>query len=180
MIIAPSKAIKAEQIVDDLMRAYGQEILQLVYAYVHDKAIAEDLTQEIFVKCYRSLDSYKGKSHIKTWLWRIAINHTKDYLKSWYHQHVYVTEDTYLHTMQTTSTVEQRIVQQDEDTALANAVMDLPILYREVIYLFYFEEWKIQEIAKMLRTNSNTVKTRLRKGKMLLKNRLEESQWRND
>ena len=76
-----------------MMNKYGQEILQLVYSYVNNKEVAEDLTQDIFVKCYKSLHTYKGKSKLKTWLWRIAINHCKDYLKSWYNKNVIATEN---------------------------------------------------------------------------------------
>lgn len=170
----------AEDVVDSLMQQYGQNILQLVYAYVHNEAVAEDLTQEIFLKCYKALPTYAAKSSMKTWLWRIAINHTKDYLKSWYNQHVQTTEDAFLHTIDSNETIEQQIIQQDEDAALAQAVMQLPVMYREVIYLFYFEDYSIKEIAVILPANENTVKTRLRKGKALLKERLEAAQWTSD
>lgn len=56
---------------------------------------------------------------------------------------------------------------------MANAVMELPLKYREVIYLFYFEELPIKEIAEVTQVKENTVKTRLRRAKDLLKERLE-------
>lgn len=162
-----------EETVESLMQMYGQSILQLVYAYVHNEAVAEDLTQEIFLKCYKALPTYQAKSSLKTWLWRIAINHAKDYLKSWHNQNVYTADDTVLHNVQSSEAIEQQIIQQDEDAALANAVMQLPVIYREVIYLFYFEDYTMKQIAALLQVNENTVKTRLRKGKALLKIRLE-------
>lgn len=162
-----------EAFIDEIMNKYGQEILQLVYSYVNNKEVAEDLTQDIFVKCYNSLHTYKGKSKLKTWLWRIAINHCKDYLKSWYNKKIILTgnESTYIGVQK--ESVEQTVIQQDEDQRLASAVMNLPIKYREVIYLFYFEELPIKEIAVVIEVNENTVKTRLRKAKELLKARLE-------
>jgi RNA polymerase sigma-70 factor, ECF subfamily len=162
-----------EVLIDGIMNQYGQEILQLVYSYVNNKEIAEDLTQDIFVKCYKSLHTYKGKSKLRTWLWRIAINHCKDYLKSWYNQKVILTEheSTYMEVQK--ESVEQTVIQQDEDQRLASVVMNLPIKYREVIYLFYFEELPIKEIAIVIEAKENTVKTRLRKAKKLLKERLE-------
>lgn len=175
-----TKSENYEQLIDELMSTHGQDILQLVYAYVHNETIAEDLTQEIFVKCYKGLPSYRGRSSIKTWLWRIAINHAKDYLKSWYNQNVKITEDTILNRTTLSSSVEQIVVQQDEDTELAAAVMSLPIKYREVIYLVYFEELTMKEAATVLQLNENTIKTRLRKGKLLLKNILEGSEWKSD
>ena len=55
---------KAE-VIEEIMNKYGQEILQLVFSYVKNVQIAEDLTQDIFVKCYHSLHTYKGKSKLR-------------------------------------------------------------------------------------------------------------------
>jgi RNA polymerase sigma-70 factor, ECF subfamily len=60
--------------IDYIMNKYGQDILQLVYSYVNNKEVAEDLTQDIFVKCYKALHTYSGKSKLKTWLWRIKMD----------------------------------------------------------------------------------------------------------
>ncbi|MFB5089639.1 sigma-70 family RNA polymerase sigma factor [Psychrobacillus sp. PGGUH221] len=158
------------------MMLYGQDLLQLVYTYVKDKALAQDLTQEIFVKCYEAYPTYKGKSKLKTWMWRIAINHCKDYLKSWYNKNILVTVDVGVD-MKASSDVEQQVIQQDEQERLAKMVMELPIMYREVIYLFYFESYTSKEIACVLSINENTVKTRIRKAKQFLKEQLEVSEW---
>lgn len=162
-----------EALIDEIMNKYGQEILQLVYSYVNNKEVAEDLTQDIFVKCYKSLHTYKGKSKLRTWLWRIAINHCKDYIKSWYNKKVIVTENESYTGVQKES-VEQTVIQNDEDHRLASAVMNLPIKYREVIYLFYFEELPIKDIAMVIEVKENTIKTRLKRAKELLKKGLEE------
>lgn len=162
-----------EALIDEVMTKYGQDILQLVYSYVKNREIAEDLTQDIFIKCYKSLHTYTGKSKLRTWLWRIAINHCKDYLKSWYYRKVVMTDvepDT--HKTQK-ELVEQVVVQRETDDELISAIMELPIKYREVIYLFYYEELPLKEIAVVTDTGNNTVKTRLKRGKELLKERLE-------
>ncbi|TLS37178.1 sigma-70 family RNA polymerase sigma factor [Pseudalkalibacillus caeni] len=165
-----------EALIDDLMCSYGQDILQLVFSYVKNKATAEDLTQEIFVKCYKSLHTYKQNAKIRTWLWRIAINHTKDYLKSWYYRNVQLAKDEETEiVVQERVTPEQTVVQRDEDRELAETVMELSVDYREVVYLFYFEELSLREIAEVTGVKENTVKTRLRRAKQLLKERLEGS-----
>lgn len=163
-----------EDLIDEIMNKYGQEVLQFVYSYVNNKEVAEDLTQDIFVKCYKSLHTYKGNSNLKTWLWRIAINHCKDYLKSWYNKKVIVTEDDFTYMESQKESVEQIVIQSAEDSRLASAVMNLPIKYREVIYLFYYEELSIKEIATVIEVKENTIKTRLKKAKELLKKGLEE------
>ncbi|MEI5905547.1 sigma-70 family RNA polymerase sigma factor [Bacillus spongiae] len=168
------EAEEKEALFNELLTKHGQEILQLCYSYVKDPSIAEDLTQDIFVKCYKSLHTYSGKSKLRTWLWRIAINHCKDYLKSWYHKNVVMTEKESFIKSSSNRDVEDLVVQKDEDTRLASAVMNLPVTYREIIYLFYFEELSIKEISFVIKKNENTVKTRLRRAKKLLKKRLEE------
>ncbi len=70
--------------------------------------------------------------------------------------------------------VEQTVIQNAEDRELASAVMSLLIKYREVIYLFYYEELSIKEIATVIDVKENTIKTRLKKAKELLKEGLEE------
>jgi RNA polymerase sigma-70 factor, ECF subfamily len=164
-----------EVLLDKLMKMYGQEVLQLVYSYVKDKTLAEDLTQDIFVKCYKAFDTFNGKSKLRTWLWRVAINHCKDFLRSWYNKNVVLSGDKELINNGLISMVEEAVVQKDEDDQLIQAIMMLPIKYREVIYLFYYEELPIKEIADLTDTGDNTVKTRLRRAKELLKVKLEES-----
>ncbi|WP_342505070.1 sigma-70 family RNA polymerase sigma factor [Sporosarcina sp. FSL K6-2383] len=162
-----------EVLMDEIMSRYGQDILRLVYSYVNNKELAEDLTQDIFVKCYKSLHTYKGRSSLRTWLWRIAINHCKDFLKSWYNKHVVITEEQPISHRTTKEMVEEVVIQKEEDDQLIAALMALPIKYREVIYLFYYEELLIKEIAVITVASVNTVKTRLRRAKELLKERLE-------
>ena len=160
--------------IDEIMNRYGQEILQLSFSYVKNKQIAEDLTQEIFVKCYKSLHTYSGKSKFRTWLWRIASNHCKDYLKSWYNKNVFTTDYQPIYDSLRSDSVEQTVIQEEQDDQLASAVMELPVNYREVIYLFYFEEMSIKEISVVTEVKENTIKTRLKRAKELLKERLEE------
>ena len=162
-----------EVLLDEIMNRYGQDILRLAYSYVNDREVAEDLTQDIFVKCYKALHTYRGKSKLRTWLWRIAINHCKDYLKSWYNKKVIITENESTSNKTKKEMVEQVIIQKEEDHQLMTSIMTLPIKYREVIYLFYYEELLIKEIAVVTEVSANTVKTRLRRAKQLLKERLE-------
>ncbi|MEY8188758.1 sigma-70 family RNA polymerase sigma factor [Peribacillus simplex] len=162
-----------ESLLDEIMSLYGQDILQLVYSYVKDPVVAEDLTQEIFIKCYKALSTYNQQSNIRTWLWRIAINHCKDYRKSWYFRKVSTAEEEQEWT--STDDVEEEVIQQDEDRQLAVAVMELPIQYRELIYLHYFQEMKLKEISEITGVKLGTVKTRMRQAKRRLKTYWEES-----
>lgn len=88
-----------------------------------------------------------------------------------------MTENQYPTSYINRSGIEEKVIQKQEDQQLISAIMLLPVKYREVIYLYYFEENSIKEIALVTETGTNTVKTRLRRAKALLKNALEEKKW---
>jgi RNA polymerase sigma-70 factor, ECF subfamily len=66
MIIDGIALEEKELIIDEIMKQYGQEILQLAFSYVNNKVVAEDLTQDIFVKCYKNLHTYSGNAKLRT------------------------------------------------------------------------------------------------------------------
>ena len=78
--------------------------------------------------------------------------------KSWYNKKVIVTEDEFAYIGIQNDSVEQTVIQNAEDSRLASAVMSLPIKYREVIYLFYYEELSIKEMATVIDVKENTIK----------------------
>lgn len=173
MLVEVITAEDKEHILNEAMNEHGQDLLQLVYSYVNHTSVAEDLTQDIFVKCYNALHTYNGKSKFRTWLWRIAINHCKDFLKSWYNNRVIPTEEEPSFHRTEVDVVEHEVIQKEDDENLIHAIMQLEIKYREVIYLFYYEELSIKEIALVTEVSDNTVKTRMRRAKELLKICLE-------
>ncbi|AEG60271.1 sigma-70 family RNA polymerase sigma factor [Desulforamulus ruminis] len=158
-----------EETLDFIMIQYGKDILQLAYTYVKDLSQAEDLAQEIFIKCFRHLDSFKQQANVKTWLYRIASNHCKDYLKSWHHRKVTVNDKITELLLFSNHQVDEEVIKKDEDEELVEAVFQLKIKYREVIYLYYYEDFSIKEISQALKVNENTVKTRLKRARQLLK-----------
>lgn len=164
-----------EELINELINTYGQDLLKLVYSYVNSQEVAEDLTQDIFIKCYKTLDTFKGRSSIKTWLWRIAINQCKDYLKSWHKRNVFPSENQTVFDQVDHEHVEHHVIQKDTDVALVRAVMKLPIKYREVVYLHYYEDLPIKEISAVINKNQNTIKTRLKRAKELLRKELERA-----
>nr|WP_082794463.1 sigma-70 family RNA polymerase sigma factor [Halobacillus sp. KGW1] len=161
-----------ERAIAEIMHTYGDDVLRLVYTYVRNQAIAEDLTQEIFIKCYTNLHKYNGTSKLKTWLWRIAINQCKDYLKSWYNRKVIAVGEETLRQKEEPLGTEEKVVRGFMDVELIAAVMQLPPKYREVIYLYYYEEMTAKEIGNVTKKSENTIKTRLKRAKELLENQL--------
>jgi RNA polymerase sigma-70 factor, ECF subfamily len=163
-----------EQIIDQLMHEYSDGILHLVYTYVKNRATAEDLTQEIFIKCYEKINKFNQQSTIKTWVYRIASNHCKDYLRSWHYRKISFSNKILEYIPSKSPHVDDEVITKNEENTLTNAVMNLPLKYREVVFLHYYEELSIAEINKITTVNSNTLKTRLKRAKELLKEKMIE------
>jgi RNA polymerase sigma-70 factor, ECF subfamily len=167
--------LDSREIINDLMDRYGTEVLHLTYTYVRNRQTAEDLTQEIFIKCFEKLYTFEGKASIETWLYRITVNHFKDYVKSWYHRKIVVTD--YISSFFTAaphSGADEAFLEKEKKNEVLEAVYHLPLKYREIIFLYYFKEWTQKEISEICELNLSTVKARLIKAKTLLKERMLE------
>jgi RNA polymerase sigma-70 factor, ECF subfamily len=146
----------------------------LVFTYVKKKDIAEDLVQDIFIKCYKNIDRFKGNASVKTWIFSIAINQCKDYLKSAYYKYIYLSDKISSIAKGETKTPEEHILEEYGKHSLTIEILKLSLKYREVIFLYYFQELKIKEIADVLAVNENTIKSRLARAKKLLKKNFDE------
>ncbi len=153
-----------------LMDQYGNMIIRLAYTYVKQKEAAEDISQEVFISCYKHLDSFEEKATYKTWLYKITVNKCKDYLKSWSKRNLFSMELNKLVYFHSTNQEEE----ENSDREIFDEVMKLPIKQREVIILHYYEEFSIQEISELLKLNCNTIKTRLHRGRNKLKQIVSE------
>nr|WP_231688042.1 sigma-70 family RNA polymerase sigma factor [Bacillus sp. FJAT-18017] len=169
-----SMLLEREEIIDQLMQEYSDDILHLVYTYVKNRTTAEDLTQEIFLKCYEKLNQFNQQSSIKTWVYRIASNHCKDYLRSWHYRKITLSDKIWEYIPSKSKQVEEEVIANSEEDILTNAVMNLPLKYREVVFLHYYEELSLAEISKITTVNLNTIKTRLKRAKEILKDKMIE------
>lgn len=163
-----------EEQIEFLMDTYGDMITKLSFSYLKDWGKAEDVTQEVFITCFNKYSTFRGESTVKNWLYKIAINKCKDILRSWQFKKVVIL-NTFLqeHLKDTSKSPEQQIIVQDEKDELVQKVLSLPIKQREIIILYYYEDLKIKEISDLLNLNPKTVKTRLYRGRMLLKNQFK-------
>ena len=82
-----------------------------------------------------------------------------------------------LHIGASKRTPETVLVAKDERSTLKDALFELPVRYREVVILYYYQELKVREIADILACSENTIKTRLHRARQMLQERLEKSEW---
>jgi RNA polymerase sigma-70 factor, ECF subfamily len=162
-----------ELTLNSLMKEYGQSVLWLAYSYVKDKNLAEEITQDVFISCYEKMVTFREESSIKTWIYRITTNRCKDVMKSRVYKYKKVTQSLFDHFVSKDDTPEDFLIRKTEEKELSLAVLALPLKYREVIFLYYFENLKVEDISTMLTVNANTVKTRLHRGRELIKQMYE-------
>ncbi|MGG3563288.1 sigma-70 family RNA polymerase sigma factor [Neobacillus rhizosphaerae] len=160
-----------DDILIDLMNEYGTMVKRLAFSYVKDKSLAEDIAQEVFISAYKNLNSFKGNSSYKTWIYRIAINRSKDMVKSKAYRMVSLSHIINPFKKSSIST-EVEVIRRENTNKVVECILTLPVKYREIIYLFYYEDLKIHEIHQITNINTETIKSRLRRGKQLLKNKL--------
>ncbi|MFU0827236.1 MAG: Sigma-70 family RNA polymerase sigma factor [Lachnoclostridium sp.] len=158
--------------IETLMRLYGNDVLRTAYMYVKDSHAAEDIFQDVFIKVNQKLNTFQGNSSIKTWIIRITINTSKDYMKSaWNHRVAPFTEfqEKTIAGKDDFTTVEQ----QDENRMIRQEVMKLPDKYKDVLLCVYYHDMTISEAAKVLHIAEGTAKSRLSRAKEKLKLSLE-------
>ncbi|MGI8387116.1 sigma-70 family RNA polymerase sigma factor [Robertmurraya sp. P23] len=151
-----------------LMNAYGNDVIRIAYTYLKQEQLAEDVAQEVFIKCYEKLETFRNESSYKTWLIKITVNKCKDVLKSWTYRNLVVTD--FIRENLTSYTREQKELDYAKEL-LSSKVIDLPVKLREVIILYYYQELTIEEISELLGIHSTTVRTRMHRGRL----KLEES-----
>ena len=155
-----------------LMKKYGNDVLRTAYMYVKDSHLAEDIFQDVFLKISQKLNTFHGGSSIKTWIIRITINTSKDYLKSAWKQKVTPLTEYHENTLTGEDDITS-VEQKDENRIIRETVMELPDKYKDILLCVYFQEMSIAESAKILNIAEGTAKSRLSRAKEKLKLCLE-------
>ena len=161
-----------EETVEWLMDEYGKKVVRLAYTYLKQEQLAEDVAQEVFIRCYQKFDAFRHESSYQTWIYSITVNLCKDRLKSWSFRNL-VFSDFFSSRSITHHTPESKVLHLEEKTELSQSVLGLPIKYREIMILFYYEEFTYKEIEDLLGVSSQTIKSRLHRGRNMLRKKLK-------
>lgn len=137
---------------------------------VKNKEEAEELTQDIFYKIYNGLSDFRGDSELKTWIFRITVNtcitklNSKRF-KEYRNNTKKITNDI----SDFSANTEKKFLDDENNSLLEIALNILPADYRQVILLFYFEEFSYKEIGEILEISIGTVCTKLFRAREKLK-----------
>ena len=153
----------------ELFDAYYDALILFANHLLNNAEAAEDVVQDTFIQYHTYKKEFDTEEHIRAWLIRVAINKSKNITRSFWHRNKCNLEE-YMETL---------TFETPESETLFDTVMKLPEKYRIVLHLFYYEDYTTQEISDILHLSVNNVKTRLSRGRALLKETLKE-EWNDD
>lgn len=152
----------------ELVSLYGNKLLRTSFLMVKDQAEAEDIVQETFIKVFKYIESFKGESSLYTWIYRISQNLIKDRFKSQIYTVPYEDNEVDFKTP-------EEIIINNIDREILKAELDnLNFIYKQVLVLFYFNDLSIKDISQILDEKEGTIKSKLSRGRVMLKEALEK------
>ena len=146
---------------------YNRNVLsvyRLCFSYLKNVTDTEDIVQETFVKAFMRDKAFENERHEKGWLIMTAGNMCKDLLSHWWRKNRNL--DNY-------ETLQAKAGFDIDETFIE--IMKLPLKYKTVIYMYYYEEYSTREISEILKKNKSTVCSMLKRGREILKERLGEN-----
>jgi RNA polymerase sigma-70 factor, ECF subfamily len=154
---------------EGIVRRWQGPLVNMAWRYCRDRARAEEMAQEAFVRAWRGLASWRRDSSFSTWLFAIAANVYRSELKR------FPTEDVPLEKIAEPASAARQhddvMIEQKRNEALRRAVLALPMRYREPVILYYFHEMDVGAAARTMGLPEGTIKARLKRGRELLRKR---------
>jgi RNA polymerase sigma-70 factor, ECF subfamily len=158
--------------IEEMMELYGSLIIRTAYFYVNDRYLAEDISQEVFIRAYRNWGKFRGESSVKTWLIKITINLCRDHLR----KKIAAEPPLELKKERINDeyNLEVEVLKRINSTEILKYVLALPLHYREVLFLYYYLDFNTLEIASASGNPEGTIRGRLHRARKLLKEQLEK------
>lgn len=145
--------------IQEALEKYSDMVIRIAYQNVKNQSDAEDIAQEAFLKLIKLWPKFENHEHEKAWLIRVTINLCKNHLKTaWHRKTVAINDNCYSLS--------------SEENEVLEVVMQLPVKFRNVIYLYYYEDYSVKQIADILERSENTICSWLFRARKALKTKL--------
>lgn len=154
--------MRSEQEVNRAVEQYADMVRRLCMIHLKNHADTEDIFQTVFLKYALSSVLFESAEHEKAWILHVTVNACKDLLKSFFRSRTVSLDDI----------MEQPAVMPQDHREVLEAVLSLPVKYKDAVYLHYYEGYTAPEISRILGKNVNTVYTILNRSKQLLREKL--------
>lgn len=150
--------------VEQIIRQFSNTVYRLAFAKTGSRTDADDVFQEVFVRYVRKRPVFESAEHAKAWFLRVTVNCANSLLSSPFRRRSAPLEEG----------LSETAAQTGEETDLKQAIARLPASYREVIHLFYYEDYSCAQIARGLRRRESTVRMQLTRARRMLLQALKE------
>ena len=147
--------------IDGLVTRYSEMVYKLAFARTRNRYDADDIFQEVFMRYIKKRPVFNNKEHEKAWFIKVTVNCSNSLFSSWWQKNTKVLTDDI-------------VFELPEDQSLFEELGKLPLKYREVVHLFYFEDLSTKEIAIILGRKESTVRTQLTRARQNLKAFIKE------
>jgi RNA polymerase sigma-70 factor, ECF subfamily len=167
---------------DFLIQKYRKPIIHFMYRMVHNQAVAEELAQEVFLRVYRSRETYRAEARFSTWLYRIATNLGVNYARDTRHERaastIYLDETdsetgTTPDVADSTPGVEAKLLQQERLNAIRQHVLALPERQRMAVLMHKYEGMDYKQIGDVLKLSESATKSLLFRAYQTLREKLK-------
>ena len=152
---------------EEIYYKHKQTLYNIAYSYFKNVSDSDDTVQDVFMKYLNSNNDFKSDEDLKYWLIRVCINACINEIKSTYKKKVMLDNDISLNNDSI----------KNEDDEIFSYVYNLPLQYKDVIILYYYESYSVDEISKILKISQANVKKRLERGRNILKTKISEDKY---
>ena len=175
-----------ERALSDLADTYGTKIYQLAFRYLRNKEDAEEVTQDVLFKVYRKVGSFRGDAALSSWIYRITFNaamsrlRTAQYQRSQEDDRLMAADDTDSskpvrpEVADWTDMADERVLRSQLRRRVFSAILALPAIYRAPVMLRDIQGMSTEEASAMLRVKDQTLKSRLHRGRLILRKQLAD------
>lgn len=149
-----------------IIKSYLDAVYRVALVGCKNNSDAEDVVQNTFIKLWERKESFKDEEHLRRWLIRVAVNECRSLQRTpWKRKLLYIEDMT-----------NEPIFSLPERSELFYAVMELDAKYRQVVLLYYFEDYNVREIAEIMKLSETAIQTRLLRARNKLKEVLK-TEW---
>ena len=175
-----------EDAVAELARLYGQKVFQLAFRYLKNREDAEEVAQDVLLKVSHKIDAFRGDSALSSWIYRITFNTAMSHLRNAKAgRAVEVSDDrpdddasgergARREVADWSSLADEQMLRTQMRESLAEAIRDLPAIYRAPVILRDLRGLTTEEASRLLRVKDQTLKSRLHRGRVILRQRLAD------
>ena len=150
-----------------LVRKYQNRVLNIIYSFIGQNRESEDIMQEVFMKVYHSLWSFRQRSQFSTWLYRIVVNTTYDFLRK---RRNFVSNEGILEMSAVTSeSPRDALLTREKEAMIQKALGNIPLKFRAALVLKDIDGLSYIEISRVLRCSIGTVESRIYRARQFLK-----------